>query len=142
MIDEIDKEIKKIEVAVEMLPKIVNDAVRNNAAEVIRMNVEQHLKGQTAEGKAIGKYASSTKKQRQRKGLQVAFVDLEQTKNYHSSFAISYLEDRIELNAPDVPYSIFLDNRYKDLFGLTKENLSRLSKLIEEECTTRLNKLL
>ena len=141
MIEEIETMIKKLDKAITELPNIVNAAVRDNAAEVIKMNVGQHLKGQTAKGSKLGNYAEGTKKQRRKKGLQVSFIDLEDTKNYHKNFAISYLKDRIELESPETPYSIFLSNRWNDLFGLTKENLDKLSKLIEPFCQRELNKI-
>ena len=142
MIEELERKIKQIQVVIDTLPDIVNQAVRDNAAEVIKMNVGQQLKGQNAKGSKLGNYAESTKKQRRKKGLQVSFIDLEDTKNYHSNFAISYQKDRIELASPDTSYSLFLDNRWKDLFGLTKENLEVLSKLIDPICNKAINKIL
>lgn len=142
MIEEIEDRIKKIRTVAGELNVIMNEILRLNAGLIIQMNVEQQRKGVNAKNARIGTYAESTKKARKRKGLQVSFVDLEVTKNYHKSFAITYGKDFIELAAPEVLYSIFLDNHYPDLFGLSEENINQLREKIAPALNAELNKRL
>ncbi len=143
MIEEIEQKQARIKTLIDDLHQIINDVLRQNAKFIIELNITQHLKGQNAKAGKIGTYADSTKRSRRRKGLQISFVDLEVTKNYHHGFSIFYGKDHIDLNSPETVYSIFLDNRYKDLFGLTPENLEELSNKIrpalEAEIANRLN---
>jgi len=87
MIEEIEKRISQLKRIGEDLNTMINEAIRQNAKFLIDLNVQQQLKGLDAKGSKIGTYAESTKKSRRRKGLQVSFVDLEDTKNYHHGFA-------------------------------------------------------
>jgi len=142
MIEELEAMQKRIEVAIKELPNILNASLKEVDSEIIKMNVGQQLKGKTAKNAKIGRYANSTKKSRRRKGLQISFVDLEDTKNYHQNFAIVYLEDRIELGSPNTTYSQWLDKRYNDLFGLTKANTKILQKLVSPLASKKLNAIL
>ena len=142
MIEEIEKRITKLRSLSNDLNVIINDVLRANASFVIQLNVEQQQSGVNAKNKKIGTYAESTKKARKRKGLQTSFVDLEVTKNYHKSFAITYGKNFIELTAPDVLYTIFLDNHYPDLFGLTDTNMEKLRGKIRPAIEAELQKRL
>lgn len=142
MIEELEDRIKKLRALAAELNVIMNDVLRANAAFIIQLQVEQHRKGLNAKGSKIGTYAESTKKTRRRKGLQVGFVDLEFTGNYHRSQAIAYGKDFIELDAPDVLYSIFLDNHYNDLHGLTEESKERLKEKIRPMLYDEINRRL
>jgi len=141
MIEELEAMQKRIEVAIKELPNILNASLKEVESEIIQMNVDQQLRGKDAKNKKIGRYAKSTKKSTRRKGLQISFVDLEDTKNYHSNFTIAYLEDRIELASPNTTYSVFLDNMYDDLFGLTKANKKILQKLVSPIASKKLDPL-
>lgn len=142
MIEEIEKEIKKIDLAIEMLPHIINEAVEEQEDKVIQLNVKQQLQGQDAKGKKLGKYKKSTKAARRRKALQVAFIDLEDTGHYHSNFALIYEIDHIEVVSPGVSYAHWLDDRWEDLFGLTQTNLDKLSKWIDKPVHTKLKAIM
>jgi len=142
MIEEIEKRISQLKRIGEDLNTMINEAIRQNAKFLIDLNVQQQLKGLDAKGSKIGTYAESTKKSRRRKGLQVSFVDLEDTKNYHHGFAIHYGKDFVEIAAPDIMYSLFLDNRYKNLTGLTEESLEVLRKQLRPFLDAELSKRL
>jgi len=142
MIEDIERRISQIKSLSADLNIIINNSIRANAKFVIDLNVNQQLKGLNAKGGRIGTYADSTKKSRRRKGLQIGFVDLEDTKNYHQGFAIFYGTNYIELSSPDTMYSIFLDNRYKDLFGMDDESLDLLREKLRDSIYAEVNKRL
>ena len=138
----IEEKVARITKLQKELSGIINGAIKDHEAKVIEMNVDQQLKGQDAGGNELGNYKPSTAKARRRKGLQVAFIDLEDTGTYHSKFTLKYKKDRVEVSARKVSYSKWLSKRWTDLFGLTDDNTKELIKLIEPTINAKVKEIM
>lgn len=114
--------------------QILMNLVKDHNNEVLQMNVDQLFSGIDADGKAISPaYAASTIKAKKRKGDPYNRVTTRDEGNHHESIFSTYRSDEFELDAAD-PVKKYLVRKYGEkLYGLTEENIERLTNLIKDE---------
>jgi hypothetical protein len=125
------------------IPELVQDgvdrAMLGDTFDVVQINKDQLLSGIDAAGKELGQYAPSTKKARQRKGLQTDHIDLKFTGASQDSLGISKLNDsKFEMTANPR----WDQKRFPEAIGFTKENEDKVSEIVIVNIEANLNPFL
>ena len=111
---------------------IVNDYKQN----IVGLNKAQmQEKGIKATGELIQPegYKPFTIRERQKKGLQTAYVDLKYTGKFQDSIDLKKTSTlKYKIDATDPKYREKLLPRYGEILGLTTDNLGKVGKLIEK----------
>jgi hypothetical protein len=125
------------------IPELVQDgvdrAMLGDTFDVVQINKDQLLSGIDAAGKELGQYAPSTKKVRQRKGLQTDHIDLKFTGASQDSLGISKLNDS-KFEMPANPR--WDQKRFPEAIGFTKENEDKVSEIVIVNIEANLNPVL
>lgn len=135
MIKEIDDIIANAKSFEEDSDRIILDLVRNHELFILVMNVDEQLyKGIDANGeKMFPPYAESTKRKKRRKNDPTDRVTLLDEGTFYESFFIEYSDDSFTILSDDNK-QVYLIGKYgEDIFGLTPENVKRLTKVIEAD---------
>lgn len=116
---------------------IILEVVKEFEFEVISMNLDDQLyKGIDSSGQVIApEYAESTKRRKERIGQPTDRVTLLDKGDFWDSFEIDYRDGEFVIGASDVQ-ARYLPSKYGEfIFGLTPENIDRLSTLIKDRLT-------
>lgn len=135
MIVEIDNLIERGEKFFAESDQILLDIVKKHQIFILEMNVDDQLyNGIDANGEEMfPPYAESTKRKKRKKGDPVDRVTLLDEGVFYDSFFIEFGSDQFTILSDDNK-QVYLIGKYgEDIFGLTKENLKRLTDLIEPE---------
>lgn len=125
------------------IPELIQDgvdrAMLGDTVDIVQINKDQLLSGIDAAGKELGQYAPSTKKIRQRKGLQTDFIDLSFTGRSQDSLTINKLSDsKFEMTSEPQ----WDQKRFPDAIGIEKSNEDKVTEIIVVNIEANLNELL
>lgn len=130
------------------LPEFINEIVEftmeDKSEDIEDFNRTQlQQKGVDAFGKALGDYAQSTIREREKRGLQTSYVDLKFTGKFQNDIELNKKSDlTYDLTSGDVKWqSGELSDKYPEAIGLTDENEDRLTELIIKNIEFRLDKI-
>ena len=84
--EELDNALNKLIVTIEKEPQALLHYAATQAEEIIKDRIFDE--GETATGQSFGRYRSSWKKQRKKKGRQVAYKDLDMTGGLRKSIKV------------------------------------------------------
>lgn len=118
--------------------------VKGKESSVIDMNVNDQLyQGLDSQGNSVAPpYAAATIRAKRRKGQPHDRVTLRDTGDFHDSFFVAYGTGEFSLTARDKKKQ-WLDRKYgKLIYGLTDENIDRLSRLIEGDFINEARKVI
>jgi len=105
----------------------VDRAIIGDEFDIVGLNKEQLLSGIDANSQPLGSYAESTKKIRQRRGLQTDFIDLSFTGKSQDSIRTNKISDNsFEISAEPR----WDQKRFPDAIGITEENEKEVTEIV------------
>ena len=107
----------------------VDRAILGDEFDIVKLNKEQLLSGIDANSQPLGSYAESTKKIRERRGLQTDHIDLSFTGTSQDSIHTKKISD----NAFEIDSNPRWDEkRFPNAIGITEENEKNVTDIIIE----------
>lgn len=116
---------------------LVDEAIIDNEDVILDANREQLYERGTIDVTRPNykeKYAASTvaRKRKTAKFPKTDFITLKWNGDFHDSFKLIIFKDKIVIQSDDLKWANFLENRFSNALGLTKDNLSKVRDKIHE----------
>jgi hypothetical protein len=137
MITDFQRKLQKVSASLMRLPSVIEESTidtlqeKEIGAKAADMNTGQLWAGIDSESRNITpSYAASTIAYKRRNKQPTGRVTLKDTGDFYDNLMPEPIDDGIELTS-DLPYTPFLVGGYgRNIFGLTKQNISKLSTII------------
>ncbi len=117
----------------------VDRAMLGDTVDIVQVNKDQLLSGFDINNNPLGQYAPSTKKIRERKGLQTGHIDLSFTGRSQDSLNISKLDDS---NFEITSEPQWDQKRFPDAIGIAEKDEQKVTDIVIENVEAVLNELL
>ena len=133
--DKLDNLIKRLDNFDKRIEEIAVQVAKQFEPEILDMNTEDQLfaKGQDAEGVSLGKYAPLTVSIKSGLGQPTNRVTLKDTGDFHRSFFARFVGKFITIGATDEKAEKIEDRYRKDIYGLSKANIQKLTDMLRPE---------
>lgn len=140
MIELIVKSLKSIQ---SDLDSIILDAVKQNEAEIIDLNIEQLENGLNNDSSQIAPaYTTTTIQIKRLKGQPTNRVTLKNEGDFHNSIFIAYGSDRFALGSTDIKTKKLKKKYGFKVLGLTDDSIQETIELIKPDLRDSIKKKL
>lgn len=125
-----------------LFEKPAQDILIKHQGEIIALANSQLAKGQNIEGQIMQKgYSIQYGKLRQKKGLQIGFVDLKFTGKYQKTKKLVKYNYGIDIRSA-ADYEPYLRGHFPNHIGLDKENAEKAAEIIKPDLSKLIKKIL
>ena len=133
---------KRVRSLNKMLEKAAGEAVRDEEAYILELNIDQLSRGDDSKGKAIAPpYSQQYKAYKSSKGRQTRVVDLRLEGDFYQGLYVEFRDDEFEIKGQDFK-TPFLKKRYGDLIlGLDKVSVGKLQERLSDRIKTALESI-
>ncbi len=119
-------------------PKVLNAIIKDNAPEILAMNRDQMWEDGIIDVNNPGNildYAPSTIRQKRKRAKfkRTDHITLKWSGAFHKGMKLKIEQDQFTIISDKVPYPGFLDGRFGNTLGLTKDSLSELRELVTSD---------